>query len=224
MTDAALLTRAASCYLRGGAPDEAALCYREARAYRRAAETWESIGALAEAAADYAAADMHERAAWILVHDLGDPAAARAEFASAEAQAATQGHPLSEILRHIVRARCNVAEQTANADTLAVLQEVMDYLEQNEGQWNGTQVESWATAVAEAMVRPDLVALLFAASVRGGRYQAAQRWNEWSIRTLDVPLVLPEPGSDPAMPNPGRGHDGFLAGSTDDRARPFEDR
>ena len=229
MADTALLSRAASCYLRGGAPDEAARCYRDAGAYRRAAETWESIGALAEAAANYSAAGMHDRAAWILVHEVGDPAAARAELAAAEARAAGadvagQARPLSDLLRYIVRARCNVAEGTASADTLAVLQSVMDYLEHGDDPWYGAEAESRAIAIAEAMIRPDLVALLFAASVRGGRYQAARRWSEWSLRVLRVPLVLPEPGSDPATPDQGRGQDDLLDGFTDDLGPPYEDR
>ena len=215
MPEISLLTRAAGCYERAGVPLDAVRCYRAAGNYRPAAQIWENLGAFQEAARDYAAAGAHEVAAWIYAHHVGDTPAARAELAAAEAAAeATPGRPgpaadaatpptaatrAAQLRRRVIQARCNAAENVAGTETLAILREVMQYLEQGREPLDLARVEERAVQVAEVMNRPDLVALLFAAAVRGGRYQAAERWNAWSLRVLGVPLLLPEPGTDPAM-------------------------
>jgi hypothetical protein len=205
-----LMTRAAHCYLRAGWAGEAARCYREAGAHRRAAEAWESIGALADAAIDYAAAGRPVRAAWLLVHELGQAEAARDVLAaapedepappvtsSAEAAGSSTNAEATELLGRIVLARCDVADGLDPAGPLAVVDDVMRYLEQSSQAWHVPELQPWTIAVAEAMARLDLVALIFAAAVRGGRFQAAERWNEWSQRVLGVPLQLPDPDNDP---------------------------
>lgn len=212
--DASLLARAAECYKRAGAPQDAARCHRAAGAHRAAAQIWETLRAFPEAARDYAAAGAHEQAAWILVHHLGDVPAARAELAAAEMAAATRAEAdpaagqerppviaqrAAELRRRLILARCNAAEDVARTETLAILGEAMEHAEHDVQSLLQASIEQLAVAVAEAMNRPDLVALLFAAAVRGGHHQAVERWDEWSRRVLGVPLILPEPGTDHAL-------------------------
>ena len=208
MADASLLARAAACYVRAGIPLDAVRCYRAAGSYRPAADIWARLGAFPEAARDYAAAGAHEEAAWIFAHHLGDIPAARAELAAADAAAAAPADPAAarpvasraaDLRRRLILARCNAAENVAAAETLDILTEVMRHLEHDVEPLGRISMEERAVVVAEAMNRPDLVALLFAAAVRGGRSRAAERWNAWSERALGMPLILPEPGTDSAV-------------------------
>ena len=214
MADASLLARAAACYVRAGVPLDAVRCYRAAGSYRRAADIWARLGAFPEAARDYAAAGAHEEAAWIFADHLGDIPAARAELAAAAdaAAAAAPADPgtaqpaasrAADLRRRLILARCNAAENVAGAETLAILTEVMRHLEDEVEPLGRASIELRAVVVAEAMNRPDLVALLFAAAVRGGRPRAAERWNAWSERALGMPLILPEPGTDAAVADDG---------------------
>ncbi|WP_250291567.1 hypothetical protein [Frankia sp. CiP1_Cm_nod1] len=82
MTDHVLLERAADCYLRAGHTVEAARCYRDAGSFQRAAELSIRTGRYRDAAADYTAAGLVHVAAWLLVHNLDDPAAARASLSA----------------------------------------------------------------------------------------------------------------------------------------------
>lgn len=75
--------QAAACYRRAGYDLEAARCYRLAGAHRRAAEIYESAGRHAEAAASFADAGLPELGAWLLAHQAGQPAEARALLARA---------------------------------------------------------------------------------------------------------------------------------------------
>jgi hypothetical protein len=61
--------------------------------------------------------------------------------------------------------------------------------------------EEWAVALSEAAARYDQAALVFAASVRGGRYGAEHRWKTWSAQVLGAEIVLPPPAS-PALATP----------------------
>lgn len=193
MADRDLLRRAAACYRRAGHLDEAARCYREAAMYREAAAAWEAMGLLGEAVTDLVKAGRPEQAAWLLVHRLGAAGPARALLDRAAEEPA--GLPL---LRGLVLARCDIADAggTASPSTLAtldaVMDGVMDELERPAPDADEHELESCAVALAEMVNRPDLVALLFAAAVRGGWSGAAQRWNAWSVRALGVELVLPE--------------------------------
>jgi hypothetical protein len=227
--DTSLLARAADCYFRAGSPYDAARCYRAAGAHRAAAQTWETLLVFPEAARDYAAAGAHEQAAWILVHHLGDvpaaldelAAAARAAGSEAQTDPAGAARPpvaaqrAAELRRRLILARCNVAGDAALAETLAILGEVMAYAEHDAQSLLEPGIERLAVAVAESMNRPDLVALVFAAAVRGGHHQAVERWDEWSRRVLGVPLVLPAPGTDPALE-----HDAAVPGQAGTRPSP----
>jgi len=202
MPDPSLLRRAAGCYQRGGWPHEAARCYRAAGSHQLAAQAWESAGAFADAVVDFEAAGLVERAAWLLAHHLEDPAGARAVIAGVPEVGRPKEDRLSEgthLLRRLVLARCDVAEERAGQFVRETLTEVMDHLTARGDVSQNPELEPWAVLTAEAMQRPDLVALIFAASVRGHRFEARARWDEWSRRVLNVPLVLPPgPGAAPA--------------------------
>jgi hypothetical protein len=195
VVDAALLARAGHSYLRAGWPHEAARCYREAGQYLRAARAWESAGDLHRAAADYAAAGRTRQAAWLLVHHVGDAAAARTVMAADEDPTAPDSTrtAASALLSRLVLARCDVVEGADPGEAVDALRAVTDHLAGMPAPWFGTELESWAVDVASSMNRPDLVALIYAGAVRGGHHGAADRWDEWSRRTLGVPLQLPEP-------------------------------
>jgi hypothetical protein len=190
VADRDLLHRAATCYRRAGYPEQAAECFRLAAMYRESAAVWESLGALGEAAADLARAGLLVRAAWLLVHRLGDPAQAR-ELLGGAPDGGPDRDP--EFVRRLVLARCDVADAggTATASALAVLDDVMDELAEPDRFSLHQDVEDHAVALAETIGRPDLVALVFAAAVRGNRPGAARRWDAWSLRELGMPVVLP---------------------------------
>lgn len=203
MTEQDLLHRAATCYRRAGHLDDAARCYRGAAMHREAAAVWESLGALAEAATDLTEAGQPERAAWLLVHHLGAAEPAR-ELLRRQPTTPAPGEPTGatgeqaaehrrDLLRALILARCDVADHGGNASTstLAALDRVMDDLQGPAPAALDNLVEDWAVELAETVQRPDLVALVFAAAVRGRRHGAARRWDAWSLRTLGVPLVLP---------------------------------
>jgi hypothetical protein len=207
MPDTTLLNRAAGCYASAGSVRDAARCYRAAGAFRRAAASWEQAGALAEAAADYQAAGMIAEAAWILVHELSDTAAARSVLAGAlepgaPGAARTQTDQLEALNRSLAGVRCDVAEGLPPDAALRVLDDVTACLEGRDYFWGLPELERWAVGLAQAMTRPDLVAQIFAAAVRGGQPGAAQRWAAWSREVLHVPLRLPEPEEDPAGRRP----------------------
>jgi hypothetical protein len=166
---------------------------------------------MADAAIDYAAAGLSVRAAWLAVHQLGDVAVARSLLvapSAATAQPAASGdgptsaeethawQAASDLLRRVILARCDVAADADPGEALATLDDVMVYLERHFPNGYVPELESWAVAVAEAMSRPDLVALIFAAAVRGGHIQAAERWDTWSRHFLEVPLQLPDAADD----------------------------
>jgi hypothetical protein len=204
MPNTTLLNQAAGCYTRAGSIRDAARCFREAGAFRRAAASWEQAGALAEAAVDYEAAGMLAEAAWILVHELGDTAAARSVLAIAPepsdpVAARTQTDEVGILNRRLADVRCDVAEGRPLGGALRVLDDVIASLERRDYFWGLPELERWAVGLAQAMIRPDLVAQVFAAAVRGGQPGAAQRWDAWSRDFLHVPLRLPDPEEDPAV-------------------------
>lgn len=182
-----LLTRAAQCYLRADLPEEAARCYREAGVPAQAAALWERAVQYDEAARDYARAGMHDRAAWLLVHWLDNPRQARAELASW-----TSRNAQSTIVRELILARCAVADGQVDPRAVLAVERAVDHLACSSSGDYSPDVEVLAVAVADALRRPDLSALVFAAAVRSGQQPAVGRWQEWSLRTLHTPLVLPE--------------------------------
>ncbi|WP_322749661.1 MULTISPECIES: hypothetical protein [unclassified Frankia] len=214
MTDAPLLDRAATCYLRAGQVAEAARCYRDAGLFPRSAGLYAQLGRHRDAAADYTAAGLVHVAAWTLAHEVGDPAAARALLLSDPAGPAHQAEPavaamFDALLRRLVLARCDVADGLPDRHILPVLVDVQAMLAEptvTEPAWPAhsasRRIEEWAVVLAEAAHRYDQVALVFAAAVRGRRTGAEQRWAEWSARVLHTELTLPTGAVPPTAAGP----------------------
>jgi hypothetical protein len=192
--DPELLNRAASCYQRLGVLPEAARCYREAGSHRRAAELYERLGRFRDAALDYARADSPDLAAWLLVHHAGDPAGARARLAAVPAPS---GGATATLRRRLVTARCDVAEGREPRTALDALGAAQAELARRRAVPD-PYLEPWSVGLAESLGRPDQVALLFAAAVRGERFGAEQRWRAWMREALDTELILPAPAVPPA--------------------------
>lgn len=186
--DPELLNRAAACYQRLGSLAEAARCYREAGSFRRAAELHERLGHFRDAALDYVNADSPDLAAWVLAHHAGDPAAARAQLTAAPT---TTANTAAALRRRLILARCEVAEGLRSTTALAALTAAQAELARRRAVPD-SYLEPWSVRLAESMDRPDQVALVFAAAVRGQRFGAEQRWRAWMRETLHAELVLPQ--------------------------------
>jgi hypothetical protein len=187
--DPELLNRAAACYQRLGTLAEAARCYREAGSHRRAAELYERLGRFRDAALDYARADSPDLAAWLLAHHAGDPAGARAQLAAVPARS---GNAAAALRRRLILARCEVAEGRRPKTALAALAAAQAELARRRAVPD-SYLEPWSVWLAESMGRPDQVALVFAAAVRGQRFGAEQRWRAWMRAALHAELILPVP-------------------------------
>jgi hypothetical protein len=199
MADRLLYEKAATCYYQARLIGDAVRCYRLAEAYRRAADLNASMGEYREAAADYEQCGMPELAAWLLVHQAGDPAAARAVITRRPApapQRPAEAQPAAMSLRsNLVLAHCAVAEGALPQAILSVLDDACAELADPDIPYDRF-VEEWAIALAEHTKRYDQAALAFAAAVRGGRRGAAERWTEWASRVLHAELTIssvPEP-------------------------------
>jgi hypothetical protein len=195
MADAQLYEKAATCYLQARLVADAVRCYRRAGAHRRAADLNASLGEYREAALDYERCGLPELAAWLLVHQVRDPAAARAVLTrlapvaspfSYRARRAAQ--PLS-LRQRLVLARCAIAEGAPPSSILPVIDDTCAELAEPTVPYDRL-TEEWAVAVAGLAQRYDQVALIFAASVRGLRRGAAQRWSDWSGQALGAPLAV----------------------------------
>ncbi|WP_369232428.1 hypothetical protein AB5J56_10835 [Streptomyces sp. R21] len=213
MTRPELYVRAAQLYERAGLPIDAVRCYREGGASRAAADLLVGMGEYAEAVEEYRRAEVPVMAAWILAHHLADPVTAKAtvlpptwrgryglERVRNLLRAASPSDEIArfeDVLRpdlrgRLILARCELAEGGGHRDVLPVLRQARAALADAAAPYDPF-VEEWAVAVAECAGRFDQVAVLFAASVRGHRLGAAQRWQEWARRVLGVELSIPSP-------------------------------
>jgi hypothetical protein len=173
---------------------EAARCYREAGSHRRAADLHERLGRYQDAADDYARAGNRDLAAWLLVEYVGDPAAAREQFAPVPTIGPLgRGAPAPPALRRqLILARCDVAEGRPATSSLVAIAAAQAELSRPAALADH-YVEPWSVTLAEAVRRPDQVALIFAAAVRGRRYGAEERWRTWMRDVLHADLILPAP-------------------------------
>jgi hypothetical protein len=211
MADSLLYEKAASCYYQAQLFPDAIRCYRLAGAYRHAADLNLSRGAYREAAADLECAGLPEYAGWVLAHLAGDPMAARAavtrfslvpdpERAPRDGTGASP--PPDNPLRHqLVLARCKIADGAPPASILPVIQDVCAELADRDGNYDRL-AEEWAIALAEHVRRYDQVALVFAASVRGRRHGAEQRWAQWAAHIMGMEVTIPVPPG-PGLPVAG---------------------
>lgn len=203
--DRRLLELAAACYERLDMTAEAARCYRDAGSHRRAADLYARLGQFREAALDFGRAGQQDLAAWLLVHEAGDPAAARAALAPLPAIGAggiTPPPAVRPLRQRLVLARCDIAAGVPERTALPVLAEAHTELARPGARYD-PYVEPWAVGLAEAIGREDQVALVFAAAVRGNRLGAARRWATWTRAALHVELILPPAATGSRVPSPG---------------------
>ncbi len=186
MTDAPLLDRAASCYLRVGQVAEAARCYREAGYFARSADLFARIGRYRDAATDYAAAGLIHIAAWVLVHNLNDPTAARASLAPdpgdpadlvdpggqidpadlaglADPVESAVGSMFDALERRLVSARCDVADRLPYRRILPVLADVQAMLAEASAAGRSAAEPAWPANAASRRIEEWAVALAEAA-------------------------------------------------------------
>jgi hypothetical protein len=181
---------------------DAVRCYRLAGAHRRAADLNKSLGEYREAAADYEESGMPELAAWLLVHEVADPEAARAVIDRLGALPVGDGSgsgatSVISLRRRLVLVRCALAEGEVPLVVLPVIDEACAWLSNPTATYDRF-IEEWAVAVAGHVGRYDQVSLIFAASVRGRRSGAVKRWNEWAGQVLGAEMTIP------AVPEPAR--------------------
>ncbi|MGA5415659.1 hypothetical protein [Streptomyces pseudogriseolus] len=172
--------RAADCWLRARRPSRAGECLLSARRYEEAAACFEQGGDLLNAG-------------WILVTRTRSFATAEQLFAVAPARSA--GERLRGRLgRHLAAARA-YGEHDALLSTLADVAERMGSLSPARER---AVTETWAVTAADHIRRPDLGALVFAASYRAGVPGCADRWQHWAARVLGdttgVPAAAAAPG------------------------------
>jgi hypothetical protein len=208
-----LLVRAAECYQRAGWIADACRCFEGAQRWQQSAQLHEEREQWGPAARAYfraeewaAAARCHHRdgqpasaadcllrdgdvlpAAWLLADTLHRFARARAVLTEVRFRT-----PAATLSRELVLARCEAGTGAASAaarrlhETLARLGEVRP----GSGR---RRIEQWADAVAHALHRPDLVALVHAAATRAEIPGAAARWESWATTSLGDASGLPLP-------------------------------
>jgi hypothetical protein len=188
-----LWQQAADCYREARALGDAARCYERAGFLQRAADLRLELGEPAAAAVLFERSGDAPRAAWVLL-DAGDPQAARACLARNPAPAAAPDGDdrgtVPRLLHGLACARCDVADGLRTTSTLDAIADVQDALA-GPSLANDPRLREWAVDLAVLVERLDQVALIFAAAVRGRRPRAAALWATWVGDRYGTPLVLP---------------------------------
>lgn len=203
-----LLEAAARCYLRAGEQDGACRCFELCAAWAEAATLHEAQGRVRQAAARYEqagrwldAARCHHaagdaegearclagggeklRAAWVLAHVLGRARAAEELIADTTASLAGE--------TDILLARCDVL-RGERGRAAKRLRTALVWVERQAVGPARQRLLDWALAVAEALRRPDLGALVLAASA--GDAGAEAQWDAWAERTFGEAVAPPMP-------------------------------
>lgn len=217
-----LLVRAAHCYEQTGDYAQAARCHDEAGHPLKAAELWEQAGDPVRAADRWLRARRPSRAAACLMsarrfeeaaecfEQGGDllgagwtlvtltRSYATAEHLFAVAQPRTAGERLRRRLGRQLAAARAYGEDEALLRTLTGVPERIGSLTPARER---AEVETWAVTAADHIRRPDLGALVFAASYRAGVSGCADRWQQWAARTLGDTTGVP---AGPAPPGPAQ--------------------
>lgn len=216
-----LLVRAALCYEQTGDYAQAARCHEEAGHPLKAAELWEQAKDPVRAAECWqrarrprraarcllaagryeAAAECFEqahdllRAGWTLVTLTRSFATAEQLFAVARTTSA------GERLRRELGRNLAVARSYGETGTLlTTLAGVPDRLGSLAPARERAETEVWAVTAADHVGRPDLGALVFAASYRAGVTGCADRWQRWATSALGDTTGVP---TGPAPPGTG---------------------
>ncbi|MHB9858293.1 hypothetical protein [Streptomyces sp. YIM S03343] len=216
-----LLQRAALCYAQAGDLAQAARCHEEAGYRLRAAELWEQAGDLVRAADCWRGAGRARLAAECLLRadrpeeaaacfeQAGDPlwagwtlvtrtrSYATAEQLFAAARPTGPGERLRRRLGHELAAALAYGTTAA---LVATLSGVPDRIGTLAPARERVEAERWAVAAADAIRRPDLGALVLAASYRAGVPGCAGRWQRWAVHALGDTTGVPT-GPPPPQPD-----------------------
>ena len=164
--------RAAECFVR------ASLWPNAARAYLEAGEPGEAADALLRGGEK-------GEAAWILADQCR--LFTRARSISRELPDAPPAH-LAE--RDLIVARCDIGLNRTDAAARA-LRSALRHLDTVGAAFGRERLDTWALRVADLLRRPDLAALVHAASTRAGTHMAAEHWREWADGVLGDATGVP---------------------------------
>lgn len=222
---AGLLQRAAQCYARAGWTPEAGRAFERMGDHARAASCHEQMGHWDEAARAYSRASEWESAArcWLrgdrpedaaeCLHKAGQTIEAAwllADRAGRFGQASDlvgeglPDEPLDRVAVELIRARCDAGQRPHHARGARRLRDVIAQLAGLTDSRRARLFER-AFAVAEALGRPDLAALLHATAVSSRLPGATAHWDRWAEDRLGSPVGIDGPltESDPAREGSG---------------------
>ncbi|AOR30599.1 hypothetical protein BFF78_05665 [Streptomyces fodineus] len=173
--------RAADRWLRARRPGRAAECLLAARRFEEAAKAYEQGGDLLNAG-------------WTLVTRTRSYATAEHLFALAEPHTAGE-----RLRRRLGRQLAAARAYGQSAALLRTLTDVPERIGSLKPARERAKVELWAVTAAEHVRRPDLGALVFAASYRAGVTGCADRWQHWAARTLGDTTGVPAAAAPPGL-------------------------
>jgi tetratricopeptide (TPR) repeat protein len=208
LSAAHLLQRAARCYALAQWDDDACRVCEQLGYYVKAAQYHERQGRWVQAAQLYSRAAQWPNAARCYLK-CNHPAEA-AECLLRSGDSLRAAWYLAELAHHFIRAesiarnferksgideltvdliiaRCH-AGTGAHADGARRLIAGLGRLGQPR---TAAYLVDWALAVAEALHRPDLVALVYAAAIDSGYSNAVDRWRQWSAQRIGCAFILP---------------------------------
>jgi tetratricopeptide (TPR) repeat protein len=177
------LAEAARLYEAAGLPRDAADFYEQAGYNPEAARCYRAAGDAAGEARCLALAGEPLRAGWILAHDLGRAAEARALCANAGLGLDADG-----IAARLVLARCSAA-LGERAPAARALHQALPALRRIPAGPLRRRLSGWALALAETLHRPDLGAVVIT-TLEGGA-GAGEIWDAWARRTFGEPVAPP---------------------------------
>ncbi|MGW7005219.1 hypothetical protein ACWGCW_21040 [Streptomyces sp. NPDC054933] len=216
-----LLVRAAVCYEHIGDYTSAARCREQAGHRLKAAELWEATGEYARAADCWRQAgrplgaadcllklERYEEAAecfagagdrltggWTLVTRTRSFEAARRMFETAEPRNGGQR------LRRRLGLCLTQAQAVGDSGPLVrTLRAVPDGIRSLDPARERPEVELWAVTAAGHIRRPDLAAMVFAASHRAGVRGSTDRWLRWAAQSLGDTTGIPSAPAGTADP------------------------
>lgn len=175
-------TRAAYHHERLGRWEQAANCYARVGRWSNAARCYLNCNRPVEAAACLLRDGQSLLAAWYLA-DLAH------QFIRARSIVSTfrVTSPADECALNLIVARC-LSGTGAPAEAARRLRSVLEWLSQGPAK---PDLIEWALSVAQALRRPDMTALVYAAAVNSGALGAGEKWQRWAAETLGTEFILP---------------------------------
>jgi hypothetical protein len=203
-----LLRQAAKCYVEAQWADDACRVFEQVGNFARAAYYHEKQSRWARAAHFYALAGQWRSAARCYL--LCDSPVEAADCLLRVNQPLNAAWYLSHLAHHFVRAEsvARTVIPASRAEKLGIdlvvarcqagtgahgraARELRSIVEQFGELLTMPHLIEWALAVAEALRRPDLTALVYAAAVNSGVPDASEKWQQWSAQMLGSKIILP---------------------------------